>query len=242
MINLSTTQNSNQISPHRSTSEQILEILRRAIIELELQPGQRLSENEIAKKFNLSRSPVREAFIKLSNLRLVEIRPQRGTFVSLIDPNQLLEAQFIRESLEIAVVSSLSGKVPTTAIERCESLLKNQEDAAKNKDRVSFVAMDDQLHQTLANATGFPRVGQVIQSEKVLMDRVRFLSLYEPMPFDHLIDQHKGILKFLVEGQKSKAVKAMQSHLRLVFGTLKMAYQRHPDYFQSTPEIEKLKP
>ena len=81
---------------------------------LRLQPGQALSETEISKQFGVSRQPVREAFIKLAEAGLVEIRPQRGTFVVPITQRDVLQARFIREAVEVAVV----GELPTRSSPR----------------------------------------------------------------------------------------------------------------------------
>ncbi len=79
--------------------------LRRSIIELELLPGTRLSEQDIATKLGVSRQPVREALIRLANSRLIEIRPHRGTVVARISAKEMTEALFVRQSVEIAVVA-----------------------------------------------------------------------------------------------------------------------------------------
>ena len=79
--------------------------LRRAIIELELKPGSRLSEQDIATRLGVSRQPVREALIRLANSRLIEIRPHRGTVVARISAREMTEALFVRQSVEIAVVA-----------------------------------------------------------------------------------------------------------------------------------------
>src|SRR3954468_21043604 len=78
--------------------------LREAIVAMELPPGARLSENELAARLGVSRTPVREALIRLRDEQLVEIAPQRGTFVTPISVRGVLDAQFVREALECAAV------------------------------------------------------------------------------------------------------------------------------------------
>ena len=62
----------------------VFDALRQAIVQLQLRPGNLLSEAEVARQLGVSRQPVREAFIKLAEVGLVEVRPQRGTYVMLI--------------------------------------------------------------------------------------------------------------------------------------------------------------
>ena len=78
--------------------------LRRAIIALELPPGTRLSEQEIALKYGVSRQPVREALIALARTRLVDVQPQRGTVVVKFSVRKMMEARFVREAVEVAIV------------------------------------------------------------------------------------------------------------------------------------------
>src|SRR5688572_14759331 len=82
----------------------VLAEIRQAIIQLRLRPGDRLSEAEVARQFGVSRQPVREAFIKLAQARLLSVRPQRGTLVRLISRQDVENAHFVREAIEIAAV------------------------------------------------------------------------------------------------------------------------------------------
>ena len=83
---------------------QVLRDLRRAIVTLELPPGARLSEADIAQRYGVSRQPVREALIALSAVGLVEVKPQRGSVVVKFSTKHMLNVRFIREAIEVAVV------------------------------------------------------------------------------------------------------------------------------------------
>ncbi len=89
--------------------QRLFQVLRQSIIQMVLAPGQALSEKEIAETFMVSRQPVREAFIRLSEAGLVEVRPQRGTYVVKISQRAVLEARFVREAVEVAIVKQGTG-------------------------------------------------------------------------------------------------------------------------------------
>src|ERR671936_1621606 len=89
---------------------QVYAALRDAIVRAELEPGRRLSENELASWLGVSRTPIREALVRLRDERLVEIVPQLGTFVSRISPQAVADAQFVREALECAAVRAAAAR------------------------------------------------------------------------------------------------------------------------------------
>lgn len=216
----------------RPTPNQVFECIRDEIISMHLLPGQKISENTLAEKFAVSRTPIREALNRLSSLGFVEIRPQRGTFVTKLSMSFILEARFIRESLEVAIVNQLAeNRIDGMALE-CEKILAEQAKAADKKDALVFQHLDDRFHMTLVDATGFKRVGRLIELEKAHMDRVRNLSLVELTgQYEHVLKQHHAILDAIKSGSPQQAVKAMRTHMRDVFNILKVAPVNHPEYF-----------
>ena len=224
------------VSADRPAASQIVERLRSAIVHLELPPGQMLSESDLAESFGVSRTPVREALIKLAQQGFIEVRPQRGTFITKIRPKKLLEARFIREAIETAAIERTVGRLDKAMIRACEATLKDQRAAAGAKDIYAFHLADDAFHRILAEATGFERLSGMIESEKALMDRIRILSLKTMPPFKRLIGQHKAILDAVVAGDRQAALAHMRGHLRELLTTLPQAAQDYPQYFTETIE------
>lgn len=223
------------ISFDRPTAEQIFTHIRDEIVSMDLLPGETIPETRLAAQFGVSRTPVREALSKLSDLGFVEVRPQRGTFVSKLSMEKILEARFIRESLEVAVACALAENVTDEIISTCAEIIHQQEVAANAHDAPSFQILDDKFHQTLANFTGFARVAMVVEAEKSHMDRVRNLSLMELTgQYEHIIAQHKAILSAIQSGSPEKAKKAMSIHMKDVFNILKVAPEKHPEYFSDS--------
>ena len=90
----------------RTLSRKVFEYLYNDILFLKLKPGQLIKEKEISTKLDVSRTPIREALLKLEDEGLVEIYPQRGTYISKISIESVYESHFIRESIEIATVKN----------------------------------------------------------------------------------------------------------------------------------------
>src|SRR5690606_11408637 len=134
----------------RPAASQIFGFIRDAIISMELVPGQMISETALAQQFGVSRTPVREALIQLSHIGFVEVLPQRGTYVSKLSMEKILEARFIREALEVAVVSHIATNVTQEtrleAINVCENIIADQKLAAADDDSLAFQNLDDNFH------------------------------------------------------------------------------------------------
>ena len=129
-------------------------ILRRNILLLDMVPGEPISEKEIAKKLELSRTPVREALLELCRERLVEIYPQRGTRVALMDSRLVDQGRFLRETVELALLELACRSVSKDLIEQMEENLKEQEEAAQREDIIEFFLKDNDFHRLLFTACG----------------------------------------------------------------------------------------
>lgn len=221
-----------ELTPSRSTSQQVFEYIRDEIVGMELSPGEKIPENLLAEKFGISRTPVRAALAKLEALGFVKVLPQRGTFVTKLSIQKILEARFLREAIEVAVACELAEGLKPEVIERCEDIVQQQTVVAQQSDALMFQKLDDLFHETLANATGFPRVSEAIKAEKAHIDRVRKLSLTEfAGQYDQVIAQHRAILKAIQTRDAAQAKIAMQTHMRDVLTFLALVPEKRPEYF-----------
>jgi GntR family transcriptional regulator, rspAB operon transcriptional repressor len=212
-------------APHSMGS--LYTVLRLDIVRLVLKPGQQLSENEIALRFGTSRAPVREAFIRLAEEGLIEVRPQRGSFVTRISIAAMQRARFVREAVEVSVVRR-AAEVGLSArmIETVEKTIFDQEAAA---DASSFTVADDGFHRALVDAIGIRQLWAVLEREKVQFDRVRFLSIGAATPVDVLVRQHRAILNAIRRQDPAAAEAAMHEHMAEVLTATRTLLALHPD-------------
>lgn len=215
-----------------SISTQLYRHLRSAVIRGELHPGQALSESEIARQYSTSRQPVREAFIKLAEERLVVIQPQRGTFVIKISVADVLDARFVREAIEVAVVQEAATSVSPAAIKQLRELIEQQK-ATVHGQNEEFMALDEEFHRTIALAVGRAHAWRVIENVKAQMDRIRYLSIDDATPIMLIVDQHSRIVDGIEAGDPTAAAAAMRSHLREITVSLPNIAARFPDLFES---------
>jgi GntR family transcriptional regulator, rspAB operon transcriptional repressor len=209
--------------------------LREAILSGHLRPGQALSENELAHQLGVSRTPVREAIIRLENEGLLSVRPQVGTSVAPIDVEAVADVQFLREAVECRTVALAAQRVtPADALE-LRRQLKEQARIAARGDHAAFVPLDDRMHQKLVAMAGRPRVWRAVEDAKAQLDRVRFLSLEDPAWLATIHRQHEEIVGRVIAGDADGAVAAMSLHLRAVFASIETIARRSPEYFRSAP-------
>jgi DNA-binding GntR family transcriptional regulator len=202
--------------------------LRQDIVTLRLRPGARLSENELAQRFGTSRAPVREALIRLVEDGLIEVRPQRGSFVSRISLRAMERARFVREALEAAIVRRAAEQgLSDIALRRAEASIEAQLSARDDPER--FTQLDDAFHRSFAEGTSLIGVWAIIEREKAQFDRMRYLSLPAVTPVNVLIDQHRAILKAVVDRRPDAAERALRDHMSEVLRIADDLAQQHPD-------------
>lgn len=216
-----------------SVRHRLHDVLRQAIIRMVLAPGQALSEKEIADLFAVSRQPVREAFIRLSESGLVEVRPQRGTYVVRISRQAVLEARFIRESLEVSItLEAVKRPLQPSVLMELNELIVRQRSCIERQDHDRFFFLDEMFHRTLAFSTGQVMAWKVVEDVKAQLDRVRYLSIPDSTPIAKLADQHQAIVDAVAAADTKAAVEAMSIHQREILNSLPELERRFPDMFE----------
>ncbi len=215
-----------------STAHRLEKELLRAIVALELKPGSRLSEQEIAERYGVSRQPVREALIALSRQKFVEVLPQRGTIVVKISMRKMMEARFLREAIETAVVRKACENFESGSRERIDDALDAQRRAAAKADHTTFQRFDEQFHLALAEGAGCAMAWSIVGNLKAHMDRACQLSLLSADAMQTLIVQHEGIVKAVDANDADAAEAAMRHHLTEILRALPEIEEKNPDLFE----------
>ncbi len=213
-------------------SEQIYTLLKRAIISLELPPNQPISEQEVASTLTISRTPVREAFIRLSEEGLLNAYPQFGTFVAPIRMEALLEAQFLREAVECATARRAAEIIDPAKAVRLRAVMEKLRAALTAADWAAFHSLDEETHYEICVASGMPGLARTVEQARAHLDRVRYLILPDIATNHRVINQHGAIIEAICQGQPDAAYAAMQIHMRDIINHLPELKQRHPAFFE----------
>ena len=212
---------------------QIHGYLRREIITGHLLPRTPLSEQELAQRFGVSRTPVREALIKLAEESLVETYPQYGSFVSPITISEVLDNQFVREAIECSAIERAIERAGKDEIREINRIMDRQAMLEGAGDDEAFFAADEQLHEFFLSLAGHPQAWRVVVNAKAQLDRVRHLTIRLPSKLSSVIAEHRVVVDRFIAGDRAGAVEAMRTHLRGVFRSIEILERDHPDYFAS---------
>jgi DNA-binding GntR family transcriptional regulator len=211
----------------------ISQLLRHKIVTNQLLPGQALPESELATLLGVSRQPVREALIRLSEGGLVRILPQRGTLVTRISLSGVTGGRFVRDAVERAAVRRAAMEAPPGAAQAMHRIIDAQEEALGAENHPAFLALDDELHGSFAAAMGHPGAWSALGEVKLQMDRVRYLSIPDATPSLVLIAQHRAIVAAIARRDPDAAEEAMRLHLSEVLSALPKLIERFPDHFDT---------
>src|ERR1700761_2864148 len=137
-----------------TASSKIYSDLRAELLSLARHPGEAISEAEIASSYGVSRTPVREAILKLSDEGLLEIFPQSGIIVSRIPLAELPEAIIIRKALEETTARLAAERATASQILALRAILERQREADAANDSDAFHAADEAFHSSIAELAG----------------------------------------------------------------------------------------
>ena len=221
------------ITASEPVNQQIYRYLRHEIVTCAIPPGCLLSEKDVSSRFNVSRQPVCEAFIKLAEAGLVQVLPQRGTFVRKISAQRVADGRFIREAVEVAVVRRAAQEASATGRAALEHNLQLQRLAAERHDSQAFLGLDDEFHRLIAEGINCLLAWETVENIKATMDRVRFLTLSEVSPPERLIQQHEDIYNALKAHDVEAAESAMRRHLQEMILTITPIAERNSEWFEA---------
>jgi DNA-binding GntR family transcriptional regulator len=180
---------------------------------------------------------VRESLILLRGEGLVEVFPQVGTFVSLVDPERVAQAQFVREAIECSSLQTVG--LPLEAADRAALAenLRRQDEAAADGRADDFFELDEGFHHTLLRIAGHGSAWSTVTSAKAHLDRARRMSLVDARPLDTLAAQHRSVADALAEGQRDTAVERLRTHLRAVFEDVETIRAARPELFSDAAAV-----
>ena len=215
--------------------EYALRVLKENIVMLELEPGSRISENELASEIGVSRTPIREALIELSKSKIVKIYPQKGSYVSLIDWELVEEALFMRLTLEKAVVRLACQGIEEEKIQELEKNVKLQKFYIDNNEAGELLELDNQFHKELFAITNKIHIYRLMSVMMLHFDRLRTLRT-KAVDQRYVIEDHLKILEAIRNKRPLEGEQVMERHLTRYIIDEKIVKEKYPQYFEIVEE------
>lgn len=215
-----------------TTAEQVFRQLKADIVSLRLAPGAKLSEVEVAKACDVSRQPVREAFMRLGELDLLQIRPQKATRVCKISMQELKNTRFIRAAVEVEVVRVACTAANVESLKLLQENLEQQKIAVDSSDPVLLHELDYQFHKLICIAADCLPAFKMIAENKTHTDRVCTLELSDALGMAEVLEGHTAMFDAITNRDEKTAVEMTRVHLSHLDDTLKKASQNYPDFFE----------
>jgi DNA-binding GntR family transcriptional regulator len=207
------------LEPPNSISNQIYERLKQEILLGEIEPGERLMQNQVAENLRASRTPVREAFRRLEQDGLVERVPQGGVRVTRLDMEAIQEVFGIRNVLEAYAVELACDRITEEEIRslkqlvsQARELLSSSESGRETKIKRLF-ELNSQFHDTLYRASGNSYLISVINSLRFIVGRLRLLGLRAESTWSRAWDEHGQLIGLLEKREKEPAARLVKTHL-----------------------------
>jgi len=212
----------------------VQDVIRDAIVRLDLPPGMFLDKAALCARLGVSRFPVSEALGRLAAEGFVEVLPQRGTRVARIDLGDCRQAMFIRRALEAEAMRAIAPGADAALLAALDRNLREQETALGADHGGRFHALDLELHELLLDFLGYERVKHAVEAARGSLDRAR-LFMCTPQRQVATLDEHRAIVAALKRHDGDAAVRAMESHLDAVMTELVDFAERNPDAVALVP-------
>jgi len=199
-----------------SLSDVVYETIRDAIVNRTIPPGARVTETGLAKQLDVSKTPVREALLKLREIGLIEPHGARGGRVVLPSPIAIRNAYETRLALETFAAQTAARRGSVADKERIEAIARTCLEHAETGDLDGFKAYDAQFHEAVVRATDNPRLASMVADTVALVTALRRRDVPRAQISIECARAHVGIAAAITGGAPDAAASRMAEHLRHV--------------------------
>jgi len=194
-----------QIERHQTLREKILETIRDAILKGSLKPGERVSEPDLAERFGISRTPIREAFRQLESEGYLQVVPRKGAVVASLSERDIEEFYAIKIILEGFAARMAAEKLTGKEIERLESINERLYKLADEGDVKTFFRVHNEFHEVFIKAAGNDKLSEMINQLVMKFKRLRLASLSQPGRMAISIEDHRDMIQAFKEHDGTRA-------------------------------------
>ena len=207
--------------PRRSLHDELVERLRRQIVEGGLEPGQKISEKALCAAYDVSRTPLREALKVLAREGLVVLTPHRGAHVSMLTVEDIEEAFPVIGALEALAGELACERATDGEITKISFLNMKMATAYRNRDRRKYFRLNQQIHEALAAAARNPTLNQMRSTLDGRVSRARYYANIPTARWDQAMGEHDAIVAALKARDGERLGRILKDHLAHKLETLR---------------------
>ena len=195
----------------RKSSVEVYDVLKDEIQYLTLKPGTHIHEAELIEQFGVSRTPIREALLRLSSDGLVDILPQNGTYVSKINYKLATEVAYMRHLLDTDICQQLC-RSRTPVRDAVDEAIYFMSVAVRKQDIIGYVKQDDHFHESLFRVAGHEQIWRIVENSHAHNNRVRMLDMQRPGTMEPSLQEHLKIVDCIESGDEQTLMEIMAHH------------------------------
>ena len=209
-------------TPGKTSADHVYEGIRRGIFDKTLRSGQRLPEISIAKEYNVSRTPVREALRRLENEGLVQIVPGWGACLASPTKQEIIDTYEVRGNLEVMAIRKASRLITPLQLCMLQEQIDTERKAFEEKDLELYMNVNDAFHQIIADSSGNSTLAGYVKNilSRTYVQTIFFESFFN-FADNPSLDEHIKLMEALKEHDETKCVKLMEEHIRLAMEALR---------------------
>ncbi|MCB7317195.1 GntR family transcriptional regulator [Lacrimispora sp. 210928-DFI.3.58] len=223
----------------KNRGELVFETLKREILDLKLEPGKLISENDICERFGVSRTPVRDALRLLQEQGFVETIPYRGTYVTLLSLDNIKQMIYMRVAVETMVLRDFLQVQTPMVIEDIRHAIAQQRAVIKEPGFVpeQFYRLDAKMHSIWFTAVRRQKLWDMLQAQQLHYTRFRMLDFITETDFMRIISEHERLFGLIEEKNEKELEAVLKDHLYYSMKRMRHSIEvDYKDYFEEEPE------
>ncbi len=220
----------------KSLNQQTYDRCKKDIMTFALKPGDPVSAAKLAERYNVSRTPAREALVRLNTEGLVDIFPQSKSMISKINVSRARQEWFIRKTLEIGMIDAFFENAAPADIEQMKAYAKQCESIGmqprNHETSYEYIINDNKFHAVTYRVAGETLASELIESTMVHYSRVSLLADLDNDHKDRTVSEHEGLIRLAEAGDKEGYRKVLTLHLERVLGDIEQMCSQFPELFE----------
>ncbi len=221
-----------QRNERESAKDYVVRVLIDNIINTRLIPGEKLLDQELCEKFQVSRTPFREAELELAQRRLIDIRPKIGTYVSFIDIKLVEEVRHLRSVLESELAIMACRQLTRENIDQLWENLAVWQLYIRRKQEEKILLLDKQFHGMLYHMCGRTYWHELVEGVAPHFDRTTILS-FRCKPMGHILQDHEELIDAIEKRDERMAERITRRHMERYMENIYTIREAFPGYFRS---------